>query len=241
MSIILDALKKSENERRRAQRPGFSDLPAATPSAAVPGWAMAAIGALASLVVVLAVAWWRGVGGLPPGTDTPVVAAPAPESPAPATVAQEPSVQTQPDRAVRPLERETRDTGRTGATEAPRSEPVTEAAPEPGSRVAASPLPEPVRPPAGDAAPQRTEPERTAADRDLPMAADLMLDGELSLPQLHMELHVYSTDPARRVVFINGERLREGDELRAGPRLVEILADGAVLSHEGRRFVLPRD
>lgn len=65
--------------------------------------------------------------------------------------------------------------------------------------------------------------------------------GEFSVPDLHMDLHVYATDPAQRFVFINGRRLRHGDEFAGSLRVIEILADGVILEHDGRRFVLPRD
>ena len=45
-----------------------------------------------------------------------------------------------------------------------------------------------------------------------------------------------------RLAAVHGlSQLRHGDEFAGGVRIVEILADGVILQHDGRRFVLPRD
>jgi len=43
-----------------------------------------------------------------------------------------------------------------------------------------------------------------------------------------------------RVVLIDGRRVREGDEISPGLRLLEIRRDGSVLELDGQRFLLPR-
>ncbi len=60
------------------------------------------------------------------------------------------------------------------------------------------------------------------------------------LPQLSMDLHVFSDDPARRAVFINGRRYQRGGVLTEGPTLREITREGAILDYRGQRFLLPR-
>ena len=55
-----------------------------------------------------------------------------------------------------------------------------------------------------------------------------------------MDLHVFSADPAKRAVFINGRRYTQGAQIAEGPVVEEITRDGAVLTYRGRRFVLPR-
>jgi general secretion pathway protein B len=66
------------------------------------------------------------------------------------------------------------------------------------------------------------------------------LGGQTGLPELRVELHIYSTNPAERFVFVNGHRYKEGDTLQEGPRVDRITADGAEMSYRGKRFVLPR-
>ena len=61
------------------------------------------------------------------------------------------------------------------------------------------------------------------------------------VPELRLELHVFSNVPAERFAFINSRKYREGDTLQEGPRVDEITRDGVVLDFRGRRFLLPRD
>jgi general secretion pathway protein B len=62
------------------------------------------------------------------------------------------------------------------------------------------------------------------------------------LPSLRLDLHVYAATPQERFVMINMHKLHEGDSLPSeGVRVESITPYGAVLSHEGTKFLLPRD
>ena len=61
------------------------------------------------------------------------------------------------------------------------------------------------------------------------------------LPQLRLDLHVFAPAPQDRFVMINMHRLREGDTLPEGVHVDSITPDGAVLSYNGSKFLLPRD
>lgn len=63
-------------------------------------------------------------------------------------------------------------------------------------------------------------------------------EGRIPGPVLNLDLHVWYPDPARRVVFIEGHKYREGDEIAGGARLMEIVPEGAVLEQRGQRFLL---
>ena len=76
---------------------------------------------------------------------------------------------------------------------------------------------------------------------DLPTANELRLQGFLTGPPLHLDLHVYYPEPSRRVVFISGARYREGDRINGGAVVREIVPDGVVLEDRGRRFLLGPD
>ena len=90
--------------------------------------------------------------------------------------------------------------------------------------------------------PTRPPPAATSEPRagraPLPTATELMLKGELAGPPLNLDLHVYYPEPGRRVVFINGRKYREGERLASGPLVREIVADGVVLTEDGRLFLL---
>jgi general secretion pathway protein B len=61
------------------------------------------------------------------------------------------------------------------------------------------------------------------------------------VPPLRLDLHVYAARPEERFVMINMKKLHEGDSLPEGVRLESITPEGAVLSYNGSRFLLPRD
>ncbi len=60
------------------------------------------------------------------------------------------------------------------------------------------------------------------------------------LEALHVDVHGWADDPRERFVIINLKRRVAGDPLDGGARLVEIVADGAVVELDGRRVLLPR-
>ena len=106
---------------------------------------------------------------------------------------------------------------------------------------------------------KRSEPERQAAantgDEAAPAATaeasavsesyatfdDLRTQGVLSLPDLHLDIHVYAGQPADRFVFINMTKYRENARLSEGPLVKQITADGVVLDYQGTDFLLPRE
>ena len=102
-----------------------------------------------------------------------------------------------------------------------------------------APIPEasdaPYAPPPATSAPRVSSPPGDA----LPSADELTARG--GLPELHLDLHVYSNVPQQRFIFVNSRKYREGDALQEGPVVEQITARGAVLSHRGSRFQLSND
>jgi general secretion pathway protein B len=96
-----------------------------------------------------------------------------------------------------------------------------------------SPSPEPL--------PQQAAAAPTAAPASsgLPGADEVAARG--TIPVLHLDLHVYATQPQQRFIFVNSHRYREGDTLAEGPVVEQITPDGAVLSFRGSRFRLSND
>lgn len=72
MSFILDALRKSENERQQAAVPGISDVPAVVHRNKIPTWLLGIIVGLTACVVVLGWAWFSRIGT---GNQAPVASA----------------------------------------------------------------------------------------------------------------------------------------------------------------------
>jgi general secretion pathway protein B len=214
MSLILDALRKSEAERRRGEAPGlFTALPApgahvVHPRSNGPAWIAAAIIAVA---VAAAAIWWQRTP--PPSAPVPVVPRTAP---APVVSVPMPPPPT-PVAAVSP----------------PKPAPPMEAKQSPEEKPPAS-LPTPPPAPA-DAAPVADEPPLEA----LPTLAALAPDERAALPPLKLSMHVWSEAPNARLAIIDGQRVMEGSAI--GESIVaEIRRDGVVLAIHGHRYLLPR-
>lgn len=224
MSFILDALKKSESERQRKSSPQLSDVPIGTRRRVTPRWIW--------LVAALLLANAAVLTGLL--LKRPTTAAPAA---APASSASVPAEQTTaPTHAAVP--------GPAAAT------PTVAGAGGPGPDVTEAPALAAADAPAAIPAipaeqpaprPAATEPERPARTETLLTFDDVRASGNVNLPDLHVDLHVYSDVPADRFVFINMKQYREDARLTEGPRLVEITPEGVILDYAGSSFLLPRD
>lgn len=75
----------------------------------------------------------------------------------------------------------------------------------------------------------------------LPTIHEVVADGTVTLPEMHVDIHVFSESPGDRFVFINMNKQTEGSRLAEGPIVEEITPDGVVLNHNGTSFLLPRD
>lgn len=224
MSFILDALRKSENERQRGAVPSISSVPFAVPRQRLPTWAFAVIGLLGLSVVALGGAWWQSStsGSVPP----PGLTASSPSTNVPIDI---------PALSARNVGAASSAVGQPPNLTA--NEPVAPsglAAPAPESLAAAA-----VR--TAETPPGVSQTGFVGVWQTLPTAATLAAEG-IALPPLRLELHVFYRDrPADRLVIINGGRYREGDVITEGPRVVAIEATGALLAYQGREFTLSAD
>jgi len=85
------------------------------------------------------------------------------------------------------------------------------------------------------------DPSAIPASELYPSIQEVRASGSSNLPELHLDIHVYSAEPEDRFVFINMVKLREGSQLAEGPQVAEITPDGVVLEHQGHLFLVPRD
>lgn len=220
MSFILDALRKSENERQRGSVPDVARIPLAHPEQRMPRWAITLIAFLAVCTVALAAAWWQsqrnGLGRAPASSPVATVAPSAETSGAVAV----------PERAVAELPEGPAPRERARTAPAPTIERRAVTAP---AVVETPPEPETEAPPA-----------RRASGPPPPTLAQVRAEG-VDVPALQLQLHSFSGSRGSRFVFINGARYGEGESLDSGPRVVQITATGVVLEHEGREFLLTLD
>lgn len=217
MSLILEALRRSEAERRRAAPPSLlGDVGPARP-ARTSAWPMALGGLLLGGLLVAAAAWWWGVGRQAPVAEAP----PAVVTAAPAPPAHNVPIEPVPAAAYAPPP------SPAPITPAPR--PAPEAAP-----VAEATITAPIEPEAVTSA---------TADTGLgPRDGDLRWSEGVgdALPPLRVSMHVYADDPLRRFAIVDGQRRREGETLQPGLVLLEIRRDGLRLGWQGRVLWVPR-
>lgn len=226
MSYILDALKKSESERQRQNAPGFADVPAQTRQRGTPIWIWLVSGLLLINATILAVLLARGFFATPaepavrvtlPLTSLPVTA--------PAAVQARPATQRAEQRPA-PQPRAEADVIPSQST--PQRPPV---------QTSGSPASVPNQP----AIAANPDPASGTSTASLPTLLDLSAAGTLQLPELHLDVHVFSQSPQDRFVFINMSKYREAARLADGPLVKEIVADGVILEYQGNTFLLPRD
>ena len=75
---------------------------------------------------------------------------------------------------------------------------------------------------------------------NLPILWSLPSSFQNSVPRLDISVHYYTADARRRMVFVNGEKFREGDELAPGLTLDAITPNAIVLSYNGTQFQVAR-
>lgn len=118
------------------------------------------------------------------------------------------------------------------------------AAPSFEEKVAAAKQSQPARTDPAQAEPKPQMQQQTAARSSrghVPTIDEVRVDGTLQMKDLHLDIHVYSDDPAERFVFINMVKHREQSQLDEGPVVTEITPDGVILEHQGTTFLLPRE
>lgn len=236
MSLILDALKKAEQDRHAGQVPVIDEMLVRRPPAAASRRrnpqqdAMLMAAAIAAVLFALAgLVYWLWPS--PAAVDTPIAAQPAPTPEAPPAG---PALRIDPER-LKPLlaegQEEPVQTADTGASEAMTLDDL-DAEPEQSSTPALRPA-EPLvaAPPAPAPAPAVVEPSERPL-KEMPPAF------RSEFPKLTVDVHVFDSNPLRRFVLINGKKYRETDTLLDGPRVVEITQGGVVVEQRGSKVLL---
>lgn len=73
---------------------------------------------------------------------------------------------------------------------------------------------------------------------NMPFYLDLPKELRDRMPRLTMSMHYHSSDPGRRLVRINDRLLHEGDWLNSELHVVAIPPTGAILDFQGRSFLM---
>jgi general secretion pathway protein B len=261
MSFILDALKKSENDRQRQTAPGMFEVKVAPPKARFPIWALG-LGLLLGINLLVLVGLLLREGRAErAATQTAAAAtttaasasvAPAPQ-PAPVAVGvpgqtQVATVTVTVPTNVAPNVMVTPGSGQTntlpsdiGGVVAPSGAPPL--AEEPVLSAQDEPIAPDFNPAdyAPAVSPSRAAQSSPNSGSRLPSRDDVVTGGGPAIPAMRLDLHVYAANPAERFVFINMRKLREGESLPDGTRIESITPTGAVVSYRGTRFTLQSD
>jgi len=244
MSLILDALRKSEAERRRGQAPDLFAPVART--ANVPAKAPVAVMliALAAILIAATIAFWPTAPAGHSESTIAIVGQTPDAQNAPAAVATPvlnmPIAQTRP-RAVQSAAAANKPliTPSIAAIAPTKSQPEN-AAPE---TLASNNSTDDTRTApvgAGGGTPATADDANTSDNEPaLPTLATLDSASRAALPPLQLSMHVWNPDAASRFAIIDGQRLGEGGKV-GSVVVAQIRRDGVVLDIAGRQFLLPR-
>ncbi len=249
MSYILEALRKSEQERARGREQDLLRFPVATPPESRTLRPGVVLGLSALLLAGgVAIGWWKPWERAAAPAQEAAPPAPPKAAEAPLPLATAPAAAPTRAEALKELQPLL-----PGASTAPAASPSA-APPKPEPPPAAAPaamapvLPE-VKPPPSPAA--KVEDKKPAAKppppKELPPPPNRVLAlAELppvvreALPPIAVRGFVHSEDARSRMVVINDRMLQEGDEVAADLRLERIDPDGIVLNYKGYRFIAPK-
>jgi general secretion pathway protein B len=217
MSYILEALKKSDQQRQRGTTP---TLQAAQLTVLAPQRPMSVYYGLFALVLLatgitagITIGWLR------------------PWQPQSMPVKAEPVALQQVEPATLPVMPDMPgDTAQKSASRNPAVQAVSVADTEQSykpARVAAEPV---------AATPVQDKPVSAAQDDQAIPLSELPPHIQHEIPAMEVQLHAYASVPGERLVSINSIRLREGGSLMLGLRLEQITPDGMIFSYKGYRF-----
>lgn len=250
MSYILDALRKSDQQRQRGAAPTLLAGQATPAAPKQPPYVFYGLLAVVLLGAGMVIGWLR-----PWQTEQAAPVAKPPEAslrqPAPARteIAPAPEAQmhsTAPMAQVAPAPAPVPAPAPAPAP-APLAAPRPAAAPaavqaQPRARAEASGKPQD----AGTAVPGKAAalpqqpPAAPAADaapaQYIVSLAELPLALQQELPPMTISVHAYSGNPKDRMVGINNRMLREGDSVVPGLKLEQITPDGMIFGYKGYSF-----
>jgi general secretion pathway protein B len=223
MSLILEALKKSEAERQRHSGPTLLEVRIAKPQRRYPVWALA-VGILLAVNMILLLVFMLRKPSAPAALASPVaatvagpmqgpvaaVAANAPAVPAPSQPIAPPALAPMQNGADRPPTLADQ-----GAGEADNPADDQPAVPKTSGSV-------------------KVQRDDSGGYSSLPSFSEV----NANMPDFRLDLHVYADRPRDRYALINMQTVREGDALSEGARVLAITRDGVALEYHGQQFML---
>ena len=241
MSYILDALRKSDQQRQRGSTPTLLTVQATATGPKRPRYLVNSVLAAVLICAGIVVGWlrpWQMKRPAPaaepiasmPITSSPHIAAPAPPSGSPEMMGkpEHELLMHQSTPAAQPAHPSVgaatqQDTPALAHNESP------------------SPLSQPdtgVQKATGMQLPDKKAPTGTAAEEGKRVMAmnELPPSIQREIPNISISFHAYSSNPKERRVMINGNMAVQGELLAPGLSLEQITPDGVILDYKEFRF-----
>lgn len=238
MSLILEALRKSEAERRRGLAPDVAmELPPTPADRPRPlaAWLLPALVVAALLVLA---GWWARRE--PAAGPTPAAAIEATTDMAQDAISPGPSVtpRIEPKPAAPAVASASAAEIEAPADATPASVRDTQAPPMPASTAAPTSALATARPAPTQPLPNQPTPARPAPARPLPPPVSEISNDTSMLPPIKLSMLMWDEVPSRRFVILNGQRMAEGDRY-GGIGVVTIERNGVVVEGNGAKARVP--
>jgi general secretion pathway protein B len=223
MSYILDALRKSERDRRQNEAISLGEfVPTPTDATRISRvWIVTGVAAVA-VVVLIAVFWL-----LLDRSGTAAIATPLSTDPVSAPEVPQSRLETPPPLRSNPIT----EVGEPNVRDLAHEAQVTARLSPPERALVAPPAAAVLTP-----APRVSAPSADAVKFLRAMPPEF----QQSLPPLVVNVHVYSPAEAERILFINNEPYGAGQKVNDDLIVEQIVPDGVVMIYRGQRFKLPR-
>jgi hypothetical protein len=261
MSYILEALRKSEQQRQHGVTPTLSTALISSDVEKQPAFLL--YGMVATLLICAGILiggihpWQQDKAGvmtklIPPGPHEskppqtmPTLQPLLPES----EMARKPEQALPEQKSASSMEslipsganRLQLDAPNKPTTQSRRSQPIATSTTLPKEAVtrivheAATPTVEKAVPPALEN-PVSNGPTKSAQEQEIVEMADLPLTLQQEIPMMSISVHAYSGTPEKRLVRINDHLLHEGESLTPDLRLEQITPDGMIFSYKKYLF-----
>jgi general secretion pathway protein B len=231
MSYILDALKKSDQQRQRGTTP---TLPSAQATVSAPKQSSYVhYGVLAAVLLCAGIA----IGWLYPWQDEQPARAAEPIAARPVIAnTNQTLLPPRPDQVAMAETPEQKLPVPSPALAAPAISAKKLAIPVVAEQEQKLPVPSPA-PAAPVVTPKEPAiPVAAVQEQKVTTLSELPLAIQHEIPDMKIQLHSYSNKSVNSIVSINSRMLKEGESLAPGLKLEQITPDGVILSYKGYRF-----
>ena len=235
MSYILDALRKSDQQRRRGAAPTLLAGQAMAEAPKQPAFLAYGLPAAVLVGAGIVIGWlrpWQPEQAAPGRAELvaakPLESTPRQPASAPSEMAPQPRLEQRLQNATPPAQAAPALVPTKPQLPA-RAKPETDGTPREADAAVPRKTAAPEQP-AGTAAADAARVQTVASMADLPLSV------QQELPAMTISFHVYSGDSEKRLVGINNRMLREGEHVVPGLKLEQITPDGMILGYKGYSF-----